>query len=275
MIEIPEAVTLSRQMTDCFSGKAVDRIVAGGSPHKFACYYGDREAYSTIAAGRTFDGAAAVGGMVEGAVDDVRLLFSEGVRLRRLGPGEPLPAKRQLEVGFSDGSALIASVQMYGGLGVFLEGENQNPYYLVAREKPSPLDRGFDEVYFDRLFANPEVVKLSAKAFLATEQRIPGLGNGVLQDILYRARIHPRRKIKTLRDPDRVHVFRALKETLREMTDLGGRDTESDLYGNPGRFATVMSRSNVGKPCPSCGDTIVKAAYMGGSVYFCPGCQPI
>lgn|GEM_PF-2077218 len=30
------------------------------------------------------------------------------------------------------------------------------------------------------------------KAFLATEQRIPGLGNGVLQDILWTARIHPK-----------------------------------------------------------------------------------
>jgi hypothetical protein len=34
-----------------------------------------------------------------------------------------------------------------------------------------------------------EVKKLSLKALLATEQRIPGLGNGVLQDILFKARM--------------------------------------------------------------------------------------
>ncbi|MCQ4762422.1 hypothetical protein NE555_17590, partial [Alistipes onderdonkii] len=41
----------------------------------------------------------------------------------------------------------------------------------------SPLGDGFDAAYFDRLVAGAKP-NLSAKAFLATEQRIPGLGNG-------------------------------------------------------------------------------------------------
>ena len=61
----------------------------------------------------------------------------------------------------------------------------------------SPLGDGFDAAYFDRLVAGAKP-NLSAKAFLATEQRIPGLGNGVLQDILFNARIHPKRKMATL-----------------------------------------------------------------------------
>ena len=40
--------------------------------------------------------------------------------------------------------------------------------------------------------------KLTAKAFLATEQRIPGLGNGVLQDILWDAGIDPRFDMRSL-----------------------------------------------------------------------------
>jgi len=30
-----------------------------------------------------------------------------------------------------------------------------------------------------------------------------------------------------------------------------------------------------GKPCARCGAPIVKEAYLGGVVYYCPGCQPI
>ena len=86
-------------------------------------------------------------------------------------------------------SMLVASVQMYGGMGAFLAGENDNPYYLIAQQKPSPLEEEFDADYFKRLISGRGIEKLSAKGFLATEQRIPGLGNGVLQDILYRARI--------------------------------------------------------------------------------------
>ena len=275
MIEIPEAEVLSRQLTESFADKPVKKILAGISPHKLAWYYGDPAAYSDIIVGKTLRGAISVGGMVEAEVEDARLLFAEGMRLRSFDPGEPLPAKRQLEVVFGDGSMLVASVQMYGGMGAFLAGENDNPYYLIAQQKPSPLEEEFDADYFKRLISGRGIEKLSAKGFLATEQRIPGLGNGVLQDILYRARIHPKRKVATFRESDCTQLFWAIRDTLREMVECGGRDTEFDLFGQPGRYATIMSRKNTGRPCPGCGNRIEKAAYMGGSVYFCPTCQSL
>ena len=108
--------------------------------------------------------------------------------------GEPRPARHQFLIDFEDGSALSAAVQMYGGMGAFPEGTLDNPYYRVAKGKPSPLSAAFDWAYFERLIAAPEVQKLSLKAFLATEQRIPGLGNGVLQDILFRAKCTRRKR---------------------------------------------------------------------------------
>ena len=102
MIEIPEAVVLSRQLTERFGGKQIDHIIAGASPHKFAGYYGDRGSYTDITAGKTFRGAKAVGGMVEAAAGDVRLLFSEGTNLRYYPPGERLPKKHQFAAFFSD-----------------------------------------------------------------------------------------------------------------------------------------------------------------------------
>jgi formamidopyrimidine-DNA glycosylase len=66
---------------------------------------------------------------------------------------------------------------------------------------------------------------LSAKAFLATEQRIPGLGNGVLQDILWKSRIHPRRKMADLSDRAIQAMYGAVKSVLAEMAARGGRDT--------------------------------------------------
>ena len=114
---------------------------------------------------------------------------------------------------------------------------------------------------------------MSAKAFLATEQRIPGLGNGVLQDILHKARIHPKRKVETLTDGEREPLFHSVKSTLKEMTAQGGRDTTRDLFSKPGGYRTRLSQITVDKPCPVCGGMIVKQPYMGGSIYFCDGCQ--
>ena len=96
---------------------------------------------------------------------------------------------------------------MYGGLWCFKEGDFKNPYYDAARSKPSPLSDRFDAEYFNGLINSDDVQNLSAKAFLATEQRIPGLGNGVLQDILYNARIHPKRKIGNLTGAERQILF--------------------------------------------------------------------
>ena len=162
---------------------------------------------------------------------------------------------------------------MYGGINAF-PGKSDNPYYQGARTKCSPLEERFDAGYFSRLWAASKQ-NLSAKAFLATEQRIPGLGNGVLQDILFRAGIHPKRKLATLGDADAERLFRTLKSVLREMTDRGGRDTEKDLFGKPGGYAVQLSRNTCAEPCPVCGGPIVKEAYLGGAVYYCPCCQPL
>jgi len=198
-------------------------------------------------------------------------VFGDGVALRYIAPGSPVLQKHQLLIQYEDGSAFAASVRMYGGLWCFRNGEFKNSYYEIARDKVSPLQNGFTQSYFAKLTEGAE--KLSLKAFLATEQRIPGLGNGVLQEILFAAGIHPKRKVKTLRDMELAGLFNAIKSVLNQMTAQGGRDTESDLFGQPGGYCTVMSKNNAGCPCPTCGTIIRKEAYMGGSVYYCPSCQ--
>jgi formamidopyrimidine-DNA glycosylase len=124
----------------------------------------------------------------------------------------------------------------------------------------------------DNIFKNT-TKDLSIKALLATEQRIPGIGNGVLQDILFNAGIHPKRKKSKVSDFQKAELFHSLKVTLKSMTDLGGRDTEKDFFGHFGGYKTLLSKNTIKKPCPNCGLAIVKEAYLGGTVYFCPVCQ--
>ncbi|MDF2870055.1 MAG: Formamidopyrimidine-DNA glycolase, binding, partial [Anaerocolumna sp.] len=53
----------------------------------------------------------------------------------------------------------------------------------------------------------------------------------------------------------------------------GGRDTEKDLYGNPGGYITYMSKNTYGEPCTKCGYQIRKENFLGGTVYYCEHCQ--
>ncbi len=303
MIEIPEAVVLTKQINEAIAGKQIRRVTAAKSPHKFAWYHGDPQDYGALLAGRVISEAIPLGGFVEIRAEDAVLLFAEGVALRFHLSGQKRPQKHQLEIEFHDSSALTASVQMYGGLWAFAQGDAgngqawENQYYALAKEKPSPLSQGFTRAYFDSITVGPGlrtepglpkkpglhtsktvgpptgVEKLSAKALLATGQRIPGLGNGVLQDILFGAGIHPRRKAGTFEEEDWSALYHSIRLTLQQMASQGGRDTERDLFGNPGGYPTKLSKLTVGKPCAECGQTIRKDAYLGGSIYYCPECQ--
>jgi len=272
MIELPEAAVLAEQINRAISGKSIKSVTAARSPHKFAWYFGDPQEYKGLLTGKTISGAVSHGGHLEIAAGSAKILFSDGVNVRYFENREGLPDKHQLLLELDDGSFLAGSVQMYGGLSAFPEGKNDNEYYLKAGEKPSPLSERFDEAYFDSLFS-ADTARLSLKAFLATEQRIPGLGNGVLQDILFNAKMHPKKKVSTLSAADRRVLFDATKTTLSAMAARGGRDTENDLSGAPGGYKTILSRNTVGQPCPACGTSIQKEAYMGGSIYYCARCQ--
>ena len=67
--------------------------------------------------------------------------------------------------------------------------------------------------------------------------------------------------------------YEAIKTTVREMTDLGGRDSDYDLFNRPGGYRRILHSKAVGKPCPRCGTPIEKIAFLGGASYFCPSCQ--
>lgn len=275
MLELPEAATIARQLGATIVGKVINQVTTAYTPHKFAWFHGDAGAYHKILTSKTITSASNYGGLVEIRADNTTLLFGDGVNLRFHNSDEPRPKKHQLLVEFLDNSAMSASVQMYGGIWCFNTGEFDNPYYAAAREKASPLSDEFSRVYFENLISAPEVQKLSAKAFLATEQRIPGLGNGVLQDILWQAKIHPQAKLFTLTEDRKEQLFQSVKSVLSAMTFQGGRDIEKDLFGKQGGYRTQMSKNHVGEPCSYCGGTVKKGNYMGGSIYFCEQCQVI
>jgi len=96
-----------------------------------------------------------------------------------------------------------------------------------------------------------------------------------LQDVLWNAHIHPKRKLETLADKDMETLFHSVKSTLTEMRDGGGRDTERDLFGKPGGYRTILSSKTLAYPCPACGGGLRREAYLGGNIYFCPVCQPL
>lgn len=279
MLEAPEALYLSEELHRILRGKQLTEVIAAYTPHKFAWFNGPADTYPARLAGKRVEDVAARGGMIDLLLTaDTHLVFSDGVNLRYYHPAEPLPPRHQLLLGFDDESCLVASVRMYGALNCFRQDDSGSfaaGYYEAAKTKPQVMSEAFTLPYFRSLIDCEEVRKKNVKAFLATEQRIPGLGNGVLQDILYEARLHPKRKVSTLTDPEKETLYAAVRAVLRRMYAAGGRNSETDLYGRPGRYVPFLSKDTAGKPCSRCGEVIRKENFMGGSIYYCADCQPL
>lgn len=274
MIEIPESTIISRQAAGMLTGRRIAKVIPATSPHKFTWYNGDPAGYPEVLEGRSIEAVDGYGAFIDLVMDkNTHFLISDGAIMRYCQAGESHPVKHQQLLVLDDGSFLVFTVAMYGGIYAF-QGAYDNPYYQGSIHKLNPLAEAFDEVYFESMIRGLKK-DLSAKALLATEQRIPGPGNGVVQDILYNAGIHPKRKVSALGDLEKSDLLYSMKGTLADMVEWGGRDTEKDFFGNWGGYKVLLSKNTYKEPCPNCGHEIVREAYLGGTVYYCPVCQPL
>lgn len=274
MIELPESVTIARQLNQVFRNKTIVAAVAAATPHQFAFYHGSPAEYSFMLTGETVFDVNHMGGYVEIALKRYHIILGEDLIVNCLDHKTKLPVRHQLLLEFDDGLKLAVTVRMCGDLYVVPAGEYTTVHHLQAHARPCPLTEAFDEPYFETLTTGLKQ-NTSIKAFLTTEQRIPGLGNGVLQDILFNAKLNPKTKYKALNTSQKERLFKSIKNTLTAMTAQGGRNTEKDIYDNRGGYYGFLTANTCQKPCPACGNAIVKQAYMGGTVYFCPACQPL
>ncbi len=132
-------------------------------------------------------------------------------------------------------------------------------------------DNEFTPERFSRLLAgNSRALK---SVLVGKDAIIVGLSNSAFQDIIYRAKLHPKRKTSELNEVERRALYDAIKLVLRERIRLNGKDQFQDLYGKQGSYLPAMGPNMKEKPCPICGTQTEKLSVGGGQVYFCPTCQ--
>ena len=275
MFELPEFVTLAKQMNDTLTGKIIQRGQLGNSPHKFVWYNRTHEEFERLTEGKTVGVARAQGRWLFIPLEPgyVLLLGECGGKVLYHAPGSGVPKKYHLYITFEDDSFLTATTQMWGAMELYEEGDEQNRQYVKGM-RTTPIEPEFTFDYFDALVNDlVQVEKRSAKALLTQDQIIPGLGNAIAQDILFRARLHPRHPITDLSTGQRRALYAAIVDTVAEITENGGRYDEYDLHGNRGGYNRVMDKNALKRPCPECGGEIEKIQYLGGACYLCPNCQ--
>jgi formamidopyrimidine-DNA glycosylase len=276
MIELPEAITLARQISKELKGKKIVSATRGSSPHKFAFTgkHSDQE-FAKIVKGKAVGSAVANGSLIliDLRPDYVLSLGCGGERILYHTSDEMLPKKHQLILSFQDTTYFTVTVSGWGEVRLVEKSDLPNHPH-IKKNAISPLSDSFTCTHFTSLLDSlPDNKRVSAKYFIVSDPGIWGVGNGCLQDILYRAKIHPKRQMTSLSNTERETLYTTIIQTLAEMVELGGRDSEYDLYNRRGSYQRILHSKVVGHPCHECGTPIKKIQYLGGAAYFCPSCQ--
>jgi formamidopyrimidine-DNA glycosylase len=102
----------------------------------------------------------------------------------------------------------------------------------------------------------------AVKARLLNQRAISGVGNLLADQVLWQARISPRRDTGELSESDLDRLRRELRSAIRSAVRLGGVHT--------GRFVRARRHEGV---CPRDGHVLERATVGGRTTYWCPVCQ--
>ena len=148
--------------------------------------------------------------------------------------------------------------------------ENSASHPLLADIGPEPLGNDFDETYLAHRLKDRQT---PIKSALLDQHNVAGLGNIYVNEILYRAGVHPARKAATVDAGPLIAIIRAV---LTEAIDAGGSSLR-DYRQADGELGYFQHRFHVydraGAPCPACGAAIQRLVQSGRSSFYCPNCQ--
>lgn len=141
---------------------------------------------------------------------------------------------------------------------------------------PEPLDKSFDwQTLKQQLNRKP---KQKIKTALMDSALVAGIGNIYSDEILWKSKIHPERRVVEITDQEFKVILKNIKLLLEKGIVLGG-DSMSDYrnpYGEKGAFQLhhkVYGRKNEKCPSKQCGCLICRKVINGRSAHFCPRCQ--
>lgn len=104
------------------------------------------------------------------------------------------------------------------------------------------------------------------KSALIDQDVLAGLGNLLSDEILWRARMHPKRPTSELSDSDVRRIHRRMQTVLRHSVAEGRiPDRANWLTGR---------RQDEDARCPRCGERLSHSRVAGRHTVWCPRCQP-
>jgi len=174
---------------------------------------------------------------------------------------------------FEDGGTLVyEDVRKFGTMEL-LAPKLLEAYFVTKKLGPEPTEQDFD---LARLKLALKKSKKPIKSHLLDQTLVAGLGNIYVDEVLWRAKVHPSRHSNSLTAKEARKVHDETIKVLGQAVEKGGSTIRSytNAFGEDGtmqEFHQVYDKA--GQACSRCGSTIEKIQLGGRGTYFCPKCQ--
>ena len=174
---------------------------------------------------------------------------------------------------FEDGGTLVyEDVRKFGTMEL-LAPELLEAYFVSKKLGPEPTEQDFDlEIFRGALKKSKKPIK----SHLLDQTLVTGLGNIYVDEVLWRAKVHPSRTSNSLSTQEARKVHDEIIKVLGEAVEKGGSTirTYTNAFGEDGtmqEFHQVYDKT--GQACSRCGAIIEKIQLGGRGTHFCPKCQ--
>ncbi len=172
---------------------------------------------------------------------------------------------------FQDGGVLLfCDMRRFGYMEIVNKDELERKFGSFG---PEPLSTDFTLRVFQKIVA---AKKTNIKALLMNQKYIAGIGNIYADEILFEAKINPRRIAGSLSEDEVEAIYKAIKKILRKaVTNRGTTFSDYvDVEGNGGGFQKYLKvYGREGEKCAGCEGRVQKVRLAGRGTHFCPRCQ--
>ncbi|MBI4119751.1 MAG: bifunctional DNA-formamidopyrimidine glycosylase/DNA-(apurinic or apyrimidinic site) lyase [Parcubacteria group bacterium] len=114
------------------------------------------------------------------------------------------------------------------------------------------------------------------KPLLLRQDVIAGLGNIIVDETLWEAKLHPRFPAEQFSNGDIARLYVCMKKVIRRILAAEGNTIRNWIMPD-GREGSSVLRLKVydrkGKPCTRCGASIRRIVVGSRGTHFCPNCQ--
>jgi len=200
--ELPEIIVLSEQMNNEISGKEIVEVEIL-QPKNLNIPVDE---FMEKIVGRRIVSVKPRGKWLSSELsDDFFLLINLGMGgdLLYFEPRDDLPEAFKFRMNFSDDSGFTINFWWFGYIHL-VEKAKLKEHKMFGELGLSPLDEAFNLEYF-RTLLKGRIGRI--KSFLLNQRRVSGIGNVYVQDILFKARLHPNKKIDTMSDNEVKNLF--------------------------------------------------------------------